>query len=75
MRLSYWLRSTYSLKACSWYAHVCTYTFTEAGANVNFQRSPGPTMLLAAVSVGSTDIVNFLLEAGADPNVHDGVLN
>jgi len=42
---------------------------------VNFQRSPGPTMLLAAVSVGSTDIVNFLLEAGADPNVHDGVLN
>jgi len=47
----------------------------QAGANVNFQRSPGPTMLLAAVSVGSTDIVNFLLEAGADPNVHDGVLN
>lgn len=46
----------------------------QAGANVNFQRSPGPTMLLAAVSVGSADIVNFLLEAGADPNVHDGVL-
>ena len=46
----------------------------QAGANVNFQRSPGPTMLLPAVSVGSTDIVNFLLRAGADPNVHDGVL-
>ena len=46
----------------------------QAGANVNFQRSPGPTMLLAAVSVGSMDIVNFLLKAGADPNIHDGVL-
>jgi ankyrin repeat protein len=46
----------------------------QAGANVNFQRSPGPTMLLAAVSVGSAAIVKFLLEAGADPNVHDGVL-
>ena len=29
-------------------------------------------MLLAAVGAGSADVVNFLLEIGADPNVHDG---
>jgi len=43
-------------------------------ADVNFHSSPGPTMLLAAVGAGSADVVNFLLEIGADPNVHDGVI-
>jgi hypothetical protein len=31
-------------------------------------------MLLAALGAGSADVVNFLLEIGADPNVHDGVI-
>jgi hypothetical protein len=31
-------------------------------------------MLLIAVGVGSADIANFLVEIGADPNVHDGVI-
>jgi hypothetical protein len=31
-------------------------------------------MALAAVGSGSADIVKFMLEAGADPNIHDGVL-
>jgi ankyrin repeat protein len=31
-------------------------------------------MLLAAVGSGSAEIVNFLLEAGADPNIDAGVL-
>ncbi|CAD6267122.1 unnamed protein product [Miscanthus lutarioriparius] len=50
----------------------CTMPRSTAGADVNFHSSPGPTMLLAAVGAGSADVVNFLLEIGADPNVHDG---
>jgi hypothetical protein len=30
-------------------------------------------MLLAAVRFGSAELINFLLEAGADPTSHDGV--
>ena len=29
---------------------------------------------MEAVDEGLTDIVNFLLEAGADPNIADGVI-
>jgi ankyrin repeat protein len=32
-----------------------------------------PTVLMKAAHAGSTDIVKFLLEAGADPNILDEV--
>ena len=38
-------------------------------------QSPcGQPLLFDAVDYGFTNIVNFLLEAGADPNIHDGVI-
>ncbi|XP_039840121.1 stress-induced-phosphoprotein 1-like isoform X1 [Panicum virgatum] len=43
----------------------------EAGADVNFRSPSAPTVLMLAVDDGLTDIVNFLLEVGADPNIHD----
>jgi hypothetical protein len=39
---------------------------------VNF-HAHGMTMGLAAVGSRSVEIVKVLLEAGADPNIHDGV--
>ncbi|CAN6348358.1 unnamed protein product [Urochloa humidicola] len=44
----------------------------EAGADVNFRRPSVPPLLFNAVDFGSIHIVKFLLEAGADPNIHDG---
>ncbi|TVU49273.1 hypothetical protein EJB05_00577 [Eragrostis curvula] len=43
----------------------------QAGADVNFKTSRGPTALLMAVDEGLIDIVKFLIEAGADPNIAD----
>ncbi|KAG2630535.1 hypothetical protein PVAP13_3KG531240 [Panicum virgatum] len=43
----------------------------QAGADVNFISSSGPSILMEAVDDGLTDIVKFLLEAGADPNIAD----
>jgi len=41
---------------------------------VNFRSPSAPTVLMLAVDDGLTDIVNFLLEVGADPNIHDSVI-
>ena len=41
---------------------------------MNFISSSGPSILMEAVDEGLTDIVKFLLEAGADPNIADGVI-
>ncbi|CAN6334853.1 unnamed protein product [Urochloa humidicola] len=50
----------------------CMKVLVEAGADVNFQGPYDPTPLLRAVLDGSSaDIVKFLLEAGADPNISD----
>ncbi|CAO1948547.1 unnamed protein product [Urochloa humidicola] len=43
----------------------------QAGADVNFRSPSGPPVLFLAVDDGLTNIVNFLLEVGADPNIHD----
>jgi hypothetical protein len=40
---------------------------------VNFKSPCGSSILLKAVVDGSTDIVKFLLKAGADPNIPDMV--
>ncbi|KAG2630537.1 hypothetical protein PVAP13_3KG531380, partial [Panicum virgatum] len=42
-----------------------------AGADVNLKGPSGQPVLFNAVD-GLTDIVKFSLEAGADPNIHDG---
>ncbi|CAN6312164.1 unnamed protein product [Urochloa humidicola] len=44
----------------------------DAGADVNFRGPSSPHLLFNAVDFGLTDIVKFLLEAGPDPNNHDG---
>ncbi|CAN6352271.1 unnamed protein product [Urochloa humidicola] len=50
----------------------CMKLLVKAGGDVNFKSPYEPTPLLGAVLDGSsTDIVNFLLEAGADPNISD----
>ncbi|TVU06247.1 hypothetical protein EJB05_49449 [Eragrostis curvula] len=41
----------------------------DAGADVNFTCPWGPVILMEAIDDGLTDIVKFLLEAGADPNM------
>jgi ankyrin repeat protein len=45
----------------------------QAGADVNFTNPYGPTALMMGAGRGFTDIVKFLLEAGADPNISDEV--
>jgi ankyrin repeat protein len=45
----------------------------QAGADVNLTNPYGLTALMVAVDCGLADIVRFLLEAGADPNISDGV--
>lgn len=49
-----------------------TYSFTQAGANVNVSAG-GATPLHIAADIGNSDIINCLLKAGADPNVTDEV--
>ncbi|GJN35393.1 hypothetical protein PR202_gb24165 [Eleusine coracana subsp. coracana] len=43
----------------------------DGGADVNNKTPHGPTTLMLAVDDGLADIVKFLLEAGADPNIPD----
>jgi hypothetical protein len=45
----------------------------QAGADVNLKNPYGTTALIMAVHGGLADIVRFLLEAGADPNIPDEV--
>ena len=40
---------------------------------MNLKGPSGRPVLSQAVDDGITDIVKFLLEAGADPNIDDGV--
>lgn len=40
---------------------------------MNFINPYGPSALIEATTKGLTDIVKFLLEAGADPNIFDNV--
>jgi ankyrin repeat protein len=40
---------------------------------VNGSTGSGPTPLTGAVDDGSTELVKFLLEAGADPNIPNQV--
>jgi ankyrin repeat protein len=40
---------------------------------VNGSTGTGPTPLTGAVDDGSTELVKFLLEAGADPNIPNQV--
>ncbi|CAN6343666.1 unnamed protein product [Urochloa humidicola] len=43
----------------------------DAGADVNFKVLHGQPVLMTAAYKGLTDIVKYLLEVGADPNIHD----
>lgn len=44
----------------------------QAGASVNFTAG-GATPLHIAADIGNTEIINCLLQAGADPNAIDEV--
>jgi hypothetical protein len=41
---------------------------------VNFKSPSGRPVLFQAVEDDMMDIVKFLLEAGAEPNINDGVI-
>ncbi|KAF8733376.1 hypothetical protein HU200_014983 [Digitaria exilis] len=43
----------------------------DAGADVNFISPSGLTVLMKAADDGLTDMVKFLLQSGADPNIAD----
>ena len=43
----------------------------DAGADVNAESPLGLTALMQAVKCGSTEVVKFLLERKADPNIWD----
>ena len=51
----------------------CCIVILQAGADVNLKNHYGTTALIIAVQGGFADIVRFLLEAGADPNISDAV--
>ncbi|KAJ1266212.1 hypothetical protein BS78_08G133600 [Paspalum vaginatum] len=57
--------------ACSAQSLKCMKLLVEAGADVNYICPSGPSILTAAVDQGLTDIVKFLLDSGADPNLAD----
>ncbi|RLN30981.1 hypothetical protein C2845_PM05G02610 [Panicum miliaceum] len=48
----------------------CMKLLVEADADVNFNSPRGKPVLMMAVDNGLTDIVKYLLEVGADPNIH-----
>lgn len=41
---------------------------------MNLKGPTGQPVLFNAVEDGLTDIIKFLLEVGADPNIHDEVI-
>jgi ankyrin repeat protein len=45
--------------------------FVEAGITVNHQNNKGETALMRAIKQGAPDIVEYLLENNADPNLAD----
>jgi hypothetical protein len=51
--------------------------FLDAGTDIDTRTSTGSTALMAASRNGRTEIVDFLLKHGANPNIkqHDEVLN
>ncbi|PVH63184.1 hypothetical protein PAHAL_3G487400 [Panicum hallii] len=49
----------------------CRKLLVEAGADVNFNNPRGKPVLMMTVDNGMTGIVKYLLEVGADPNIHD----
>uniref|UniRef100_A0A0D9Y158 Uncharacterized protein n=1 Tax=Leersia perrieri TaxID=77586 RepID=A0A0D9Y158_9ORYZ len=58
------------MTACQARSLKCMKLLIEAGVDVNDRRSgEGITPLEFAVYLGWTDVVKFLLEAGADPNI------
>ncbi|WVZ91131.1 hypothetical protein U9M48_037341 [Paspalum notatum var. saurae] len=57
--------------ACSAKSLKCMKLLVQAGADVNYICPSGPSILTAAADQGLTDIVKFLLDAGADPNIAD----
>ena len=61
-------------KSCACSLKLLAFSNLQAGADVNLKGPSGQPVLFNAVDDGLTDIVKFLLEAGADPNIHDGVI-
>ncbi|OEL22399.1 hypothetical protein BAE44_0016582 [Dichanthelium oligosanthes] len=59
------------MMACCGHSLKSMKLLVQAGADVNFIRHPGSSILMKAVGDNLTDIVKFLLEAGADPNIGD----
>ena len=47
-------------------------TLVDHGANINAVTSSGTTPLITAVEADAEEVVEFLLENGADPNVKMG---
>jgi uncharacterized protein len=48
-------------------------TLIDAGANVNIQSKDGQTALIVVVGVGDEEIVEMLVNAGADPDIKDSL--
>lgn len=46
-------------------------SMVENGADVNMQASDGTTALIAAIMQGNYQVVEYLLEHGADPNLEN----
>lgn len=61
-------------KSCACSLKLLAFSILQAGADVNLKGPSGQPVIFNAVDDGLTDIVKFLLEAGADPNIHDGVI-
>ncbi|XP_066358434.1 uncharacterized protein [Miscanthus floridulus] len=59
------------LMSCRGRSLICMKLLIEASANVSFISPGGPIILMEAINYGLIEIVNFLLESGADPNIPD----